>query len=434
LITPKQAPADGGPFVLGVLGNYLLVAEKLSDLQALGPYVARTLPTRTPPKEDLAFEIPEAALSGPVLANIRAQWASVKNSADNGSLPIMPFAGTMGTVLDALNDAKQARFTLDLEASAAHARISLSPKPGEGAASKAIHEMVVGDAKPLLELPASTQIGLLWRDSAVARAAEAPAQANGLAQLIDERLVSAEDKEAIAAALRAEGEARGDWVTLGIGLDPRGVSATARVAVTDEEKMRKALKQLTDLAKLSGVKARLKESSLAISTGKVVVENLPGDVQRVRFERTDKADKSKEDKADKGAKAKDPKARDSASTEPTPSSISLLYLVTHDMLFAAMGDDPKESLRALVKAPGDANLGSIAEVRSGLEALRGEASFVLVADPLRLVAARLGKAAPAQPAPVVFAIGKTGGEGILFGRLDVPSTTIQEIVKHRDVF
>lgn len=426
VITPKQAPEGGGAFLLGVLGNYLLVAENLRGLQAAGPYVARTLPTRTPPKEDVAFEIPQAALSGPILENARAQWARAKSGIDSASLPIMPFAATMGTALDALADAKLARLTLELDASAAHARASLSPKPGEGAASKAIREMVVGDARPLLDLPASTQIGVLWRDSAAARAAEVPAQASTLAMLLNERLVSVEDKATITTVLRAEGEARGDWVTLGLALDPLGVSATARVGVADEEKMRKSLKQLTDLAKLSSVKASLKEDSLAISAGKIVVENLPGEVQRVRFERTDKADK--------GAKAKDPQPRDSASAESTPSSIDLLYLVTHDVLFAAMGSEPKEALRTLVKAAGDANLASIAEVKGGLEALGGEASFVLVADPLRLIAARVGKSAPAQRAPVVFAVGTTGAAGTLFGRLDVSAITIQELVKHRDMF
>jgi len=57
-----------------------------------------------------------------------------------------------------------------------------------------------------------------------------------------------------------------------------------------------------------------------------------------------------------------------------------------------------------------------------------------VTDPLRLVAARTGKSAPAEAAPVVFAVGKTGGAALLFGRLDVSATTIQELIKHRDAF
>ncbi len=49
--------------------------------------------------------------------------------------------------------------------------------------------------------------------------------------------------------------------------------------------MSKALKQLVALGKLPSVKAQLKASALDVSSGKTVIENLPGDVQRVRFEK-----------------------------------------------------------------------------------------------------------------------------------------------------
>jgi hypothetical protein len=191
--------------------------------------------------------------------------------------------------------------------------------------------------------------------------------------------------------------------------------------------MSKALKQLTDLAKLSGVKAILKENSLAVSTDKVVVENLAGDVERVRFERTDKTSRTK----DPAAKDKKPAAGSDAKDE-IPRSIDLLYLVTHDVLLAAVGGEPKAALHALEKAPGDANLGKIPEIKGVLSALGGKVSYALVADPLRLVAAKTSKSAAPEPEPLVFAVGKESRAGLLFGRLDVSAATIQEIIKHRD--
>jgi hypothetical protein len=427
LLTLSQAaPTEVPSFVLGVLGNYLLVAQKLDDLTAAGSYVARTLPTRTPPKEDIAFEIPEAALAGPVLESVRLSWAGIRNDVDDAKVPITPFAGTMNTALAALADAKQARLTLELESGGAHARFTLTPKPGNGPASKAIAEMVVGDEKPLLDLPATTQVGILFRDAPAARAAEIPDEAAALAKLVGKDEGSAGDREAIAAALRAEAEARGEWVTIGLGLNPAGLGAMAKVAIADEEKMSKALKQFVELTKLPSAKARLKESSLAISASKVVVEDLPGDVQRIRFERIDKDDRAKDDKG-KAAKPE-------ASNALLPSAVDLLCLVTKNVLYGAVGSEPKESLRALVKAPEGANLGTIPAIKAMLDALGTEASFTLVGDVRRLVAARTGKSAPEEPAPVVLAIGKTGAEARMFGRLDVSATTLQELVKHRNAF
>lgn len=419
LISPKQASEDGEPFVMGVLGNYLLVAEKLEALEAAGPYVARTLPTRTMPKEDLAFEIADAALSGPVLENLRTRWASVRSDTSNASLPLTPVADTIGALLDTLGDAKQARVTATLDEAGVHAQVTITPKPGDGPGAKAVAGMAVGDAAPLLDLPATTQVAVLWRDTAASRAAEVPAYTAALAKLVGEK-ASAEDKEAISAALRAESEARGDFGTFAFSLDPVGLGGAVRLAVADEDRMGKALKQLLDLAKRDHIKERLKANSLAVSAGKTVVENLPGDVQRVRFEWSNKDDKPA-----------DPKA---AAIAAAPKTIDLLYLLDKGTLFGAFGGDPKEALRSMVKPSTEATLGSVAEVKGALTALGSTASLALVADPVRVVAARAGKSAPEASAPMVIAIGKTSAPAAMFGRVDVSARAVQEMVKHRNAF
>jgi hypothetical protein len=335
-------------------------------------------------------------------------------------------------LLGVLADSKQARFTIDLADTAVHGRMTMTPKPGGGAATKAIEEMAVGDLAPILDLPASALMGMLWREPAAVRAASIPKQAEALAARLGPD-AKPEDKEAILAALRAEDEARGDWVALGVSLEAIGPNAMVRAPLLDEAKMAKALKQVLALTKLASVKAQLKESALDVTTGKSVIENLPGDVQRVRFERVQAKDAK--------SAAKDPKSPlldknkgGSPEAAGIPTSIDLLYLVSNNTLFGAAGYDPKEALRSLVKAPGDASFGSNAAIKAAVAPLGADASFALVVDPLRILAVRAGKSAPPEPAPVVLALGKTAQPSTMWGRLDVAAIVVQELIKHRGAF
>jgi hypothetical protein len=443
VIAPKDAPSAPAAFVVGVLGNYLLVAQTAADLHALGPYVARTLPTRPVPKEDAVLDVPEAALSGPIAEAVKKQWSAARQGLEAASPTSFPFTGTVDTVLSVLTDARHARVALELGEETVKTRFVLDPKPGEGPAGKALAAMTVGDASPLLDLPASALIALTFRDSVSARTAAIPAQTEAVARLLGQEL-SAADRASISAAFEAETVARGDWVALGIALDPTGPSAMVRTPIADQAKMSKALEQLLDLAKLPSAKARLAEAQIALSAGKTVVENLPGDVRRLRFERLDKKDggkgssakDDKDRKADKGKKDdKDRKAPEiAAQGSPIPTAIDLLYLVTETMVLGAVGYESREALRALAKSTPETSLGSNAAIKSAVLGAGNESSFVLVVDPIRVVAARAGKPAPATPAPALLAIGKTGTPPSLTGKLDIATFAIQELVKHRGAF
>lgn len=419
LTSTSDTPGAFPGVVMGVLGNYLLVALHAADLTAAGPYVVRTLPSRPAPKEDVVIEMPEAALSGPVLVEAQGAWANARRDIETIGTPSLPIVTIVNTLLGVLADSTKARLAIDLDA-AAHARLTMTPKAGAGASSRALAEMAVGDLGPLLDLPGTTLLGMIWREPTAVRAAAIPAQAESIAKLLGAD-TKGDDKKAIEAALSAEDAARGDWGTLGISLDPTGPNAIVRAPLLDADKMSAALKQLVALGKLASVKAQLKESALAVTTGKTVIENLPGDVQWVRFEQV---------------QAQDAKGK-AASPLPnggTPNSIDLLYLVTKDTLFGAAGYDPKEALRSLVKAPGDASLGSNPAIKAALAALGADASFALVVDPLRFLAARAGKSAPAESAPVVAAIGKTAAPSVMWCRVDVAAIVVQELVKHRGAF
>ncbi|MEP7126091.1 MAG: hypothetical protein ABJE95_34480 [Byssovorax sp.] len=433
LTTKSDTPGATPPVAMGVLGNYLLIALNPADLAAVGPYVARTLASRPAPKEDVAIEVPEAALSGPVLAEAQRSWDTTRKGLDQLGAPVLlPVSSTVEMLLGVLADSKQARFTIDLGDTAVHARMTMTPKPGGGAATKALEEMAVGDVAPILDLPQSALLGVLWREPAAVRAASIPKQADALSARLGPD-AKPEDKEAILAALRAEDSARGDWVALGMSLDATGPNAMVRAPLVDEGQMAKALKQLIALTKLASVKAQLKESALDVTTNKAVVENLPGEVTRVRFERVQAKDAK--------TAAKDPKAPlldktkgASPAVDGTPTSIDLLYQISSATLFGAAGYDPKEALRALVKGPGDASFGSNAAIKAATAPLGADASFALVIDPLRILAVRAGKSAPAEAAPVVVAIGKAGQPSTMWGRVDVAAIVVQELIKHRGAF
>jgi hypothetical protein len=419
LLTDKVAP-ERAKVALGVLGNYLLVGAKPADVYALGPYVARTLGVAPPPKEDLVFEMPEKALAGPVVDQIR----QMRGSADGAAFTLVPIGGMLDTAATFAGDAKGARLTLTFDEAAVHGRVTATAKPG-GPASKLVADLAVGPVKPLLDLPdANASLALIWRESAAARADNAPKQADALARLLGAG-VTPEEKEAITSALRAESAARGDWQVIGVAFAGTGPTAVVRTPVTDADAMRKSLKQIVDLSTLASFKKILGAMGVTVTTEKAVVENLPADVTRVRLAHGD-ASSGKEGKAGKDTK---PSAKDDAKAKPaTPSAVDLLYFVDAGGLYGAAGFDPKDSLLALTKGPNVPRISANPPVRAALGDIGGEVVFALVADALRIDAMTTGKAPPATSTPLVIAAGRTRGAPELWGRFDMPTPVLQQFV------
>jgi hypothetical protein len=429
LLTDKITP-EASRFALGVLGNYLLVAQKPADLYAVGPYVVRTLSVAPQPKEEIAVELPEGALAGPVLEAAR----ELRASSDGAVATLVPLTGLLDHAIELLGDARHARITFTLDPSAVHARVVVAPKPGAGPGARLVSELAVGDARPLLDLPDATSLGLFWRESAAARVENAPKQAEALAGLLGKE-VTAADREAISVALRGEAAARGDWQAVGVAFNGTGPSAVVRAPVSDVEAMRRSLKQLVDVGGSASFKKMLADRGLRLASDKAVVENLAADVIRVRLSRTDgddagdprgKPEKGKLDpkgKLDKGKKAPEPPPGKEA-----PKAVDLLYFVDKDGLFAAAGFDPRDSLRALVKAPSGGNLAGNAPMASALAAVGADAAFVLIADALRINAMTTGTAAPSSATPLVLAAGRTAAPAELWGRLDLPVPVLQMLI------
>ncbi len=302
LLTDKVAP-ESARLALGVFGNYLLVAATPADLSALGPYVVRTLGPAAAPADDFAMELPEAALAGPV----RDQARELRGKSEGAAATIIPLSGLLDTAITLLGDASHGHLGVNLDTSALHGRLTLTPKPG-GAGSQLIADLAVGDVKPLLALPEATTLGLLWRESPAARAENAPKQADALARLLGSD-VGADDKAAITAALLGEAQARGDFQTVGIAWNGTGPTAVVRAPAGDTDRMKKALKQIVDLGNLASFKKALAALGIKLAVDKAVVENLVGDVTRVRLARVD-------------ADGKDPKRRQGREGRGPPATRS----------------------------------------------------------------------------------------------------------------
>jgi hypothetical protein len=438
VLSPKTGA--NAQVAVGVLGNYLVFARSSDDLMKLGPYAARTLPTLPPATEDIVIDATEQALAGPMQARLKAAWLGLKEQAAGMRAPVL-FGDRVDSLLDVIGDLSSARFAVVLDKDAVHTHATLKPKADGGAATTAAAAMLVGDAKPLLDMPAATQLAILMRASKAGRDAAAPAQAAGVTQALDPEFPAAE-RDALTGLIRAEGDAVGDWFALGVGLTPTGPQAYARAPVVDSEKMSKALADLFAFGESDAVKSRLKARGLALTTKKTVVENVPGDVERVRFAkaeaRPEKA--AKDDKKAAGAKAAagaktaaDAQAAGAAPGEPRQGdAIDLLYQVQKDEVIAAVGLDAKPAFDAALKAKTEENLAGDAAVKGFLGAVGSQATFVLFVDPARLVAARLGKPAPGHASPMVLSFGKAGAD--LVGRIDVSSAAVQELIRDRGAF
>jgi hypothetical protein len=410
------------PVVLGLLGNHLLVAFNDEDMKAFAPYVVRTLAKKPAPKEDLVLEIDDRALAGPIAKRTRDRWSQVKASADAAGTPVL-FADKIEKLFGVLGDLKGARLAVEIVAEGVRGRLALTPKAAQGPAATALAEMTVGDAKPLLDLPASSLIALLYRESAASRAASVATQAQALAKLITKD-PAPEDNEAIAAALKAQSEASGDWVALGLTLSPTGPSGFARMAVSNDDQMAKALKDITELAKRKAIKDRFKDFDVDIGPGKTAVERLPGDVLRVRF-------KKGGDKDAKGEKKSTANAKAAAGNESLPDHTDLLCLVEKEVAYAAVGYESKEALRTVVTAKDAESLGGNEKLKLALERLGADASFTLTADPNRLIAARSGKPLPADASPVVVALGRSQSPAEIWVRFDFATTAVQAFIRSR---
>jgi hypothetical protein len=401
-----------GPTTMGVIGNYLLIAQTEPDLVDIGPYVARTMPRAPVPAEEIALLVPETAMDGPVRAWIgRAREGLAREQGANAGFAqlMAPLSGA----LDVLADLRRGKVSATLDETAVRVHATLLAR-AQGPARQYLETMTVGDLAPLTTLPADTLAAMLVRESASARAASATRQSEGLALLLG-RDVPAKEKEAMSSALGALAEGRGDWMTAGLSFGPTGPAGYFRAPVIDEAKLRKGLGGLVALGKQGPVKDLLGDFGVRLSTGKTKIDGLPGEVERVRFERVTKPG---------GAKP----------AQGLPDAVELLYAPGKEAVLVAAGLDAKGALTRLA-ATGQ-TLGQSALVKAALDRVGSGAAIAIVLEPLLFVASRAGRPGAGESAPAVMTFGRedTPDGAALAARFDVANAAVREGIKNRGAF
>ena len=250
ILEPKVPQKD---FSLGVLGNYLLVADDPAGLTSLGPYVARTLGARSASKDDLGVDVSSAALGGPLRARLEKRWADLRPLFDlagsaNGVEPLATWTSSFDEFLTIMSDLDGAHLTVNLDPGNVRVRATSSAKAGQGPASRIIADLPAGDAKPMLDLPAGSLLALVYRETAAGRKASALERTDLLVKALGKDLKAA-DHDALAKATEGLAAGRGDWFTAGVRVGGTGPAVYIRGAVADPDLLARSIEDLVRLFK-----------------------------------------------------------------------------------------------------------------------------------------------------------------------------------------
>jgi hypothetical protein len=385
--------------------GWLLVAHDDAALSGLAPYAWRTMPTLPAPSGTASVV---AVLSpGALASRTSASWADTRawlaaqdaeQRAKHGGRAAD--FGDPQAIVEAVDTVVQRRVallssahgaTLQLEAGDddVYADLVLEPALGDVAPSgwSLVTAMTPGDARPLADVPSDAVLALLVRDGAQVRKDDAHDLEAALGKALAAHAHEGDDR-AVATALDAWAAGRGDWLTASLAWSP---SRAVSLRSPGGEAASKALRGLVDLASRP-VFADPLRSLLGLgapSVGAAHVEGL-GAATLAGF----------------GGK----------------SPLGLAWGVGGETLFALAGEHADQRL-ALQLAGG--HQGDDPRVARALSALGSDASVVVLAQPLRVDAARAGSDAARSPA--LFAWGRRDGKAWL--HVDVGDELLREVVR-----
>ncbi len=410
-LQPKPGKAST-EIALAVLGNRLLVARDAAAIGLVGPYVAKTLPTKKPPGPGVVMHVPKKALSGPLAAELKKRWKTLKTDLTKrdqanrkkhgGRAPdfgdpqaaMSVMASNVAGWVEMLEHAERAQLRLLSEKDAL--RLRLEVDPGKKSELKDwVRGLAVGDASPLLHLPQGAAVGVIARSSPEQRRASAKSTAASLAKMFGDRLKPAQ-QERVEKALAELAESRGDEALFGFvraptaGLVYRGTSA-------DQKRFDAATKNLVGLLRLNAFKEPINQFVGAFtvkhSTTKIV--GLENKAHRVLF--TIKPSGMR--------MAKDPKGQVSAAPQP----IELLWTESGGITYGAMTQDAPPLLIAMVATEPAKSWAGLPQVGTRLKKIGKGASFVVAARPQIL----LGNAPANSAGLATVAVGRESGLGVM---------------------
>ncbi len=425
VLVPNRSTSADRKLQLAITQNgYLLVARAEADFARLGPYVTRTLPARPLPVESAAvIEIGRKALETMLQPKIDALWKDGKSflltqdermRAERGRAPDFGDPAAIVAALDSMlarrvaifGDLEKLRVALDVTDDATVVTATLTPRAGDGPARKWVDGMKIGDASPILALPAVSALALSMRDSEAERAEQSKELEKTIATSLGPRL---KDPGKLHDVIEAMTSARDEAAAFALALDePTGL--LVRAPVRDAAAADKAIRGLFDLTKAEPFKELLRVRDVSSTS-----EELPGrgKISSVTVVREAKDTKRGTIRRDAGAPTT-PAAK-------TSSASGAAWITEQGVLSLGAGAEPVVTLK--IGAQPDRKLADEPALKRFTGAIASDASTIVVAQPLRLDPKR----ANLPTAPLGIAIGKKSGDG--FVRIDIADGLLREAAR-----
>jgi len=402
--------------------GWLVLASSEEALTRLGPFAVRTLPTKpaAPEPGAIVADVPPSALAGTLSTWLGGRWGQTRawlqarddeQRARHGGRA--PDFGDPRPIVDALDSmvtrriallggARGARVVVDVGDDEIHVELGLTPGPGAGGASP-IATMTPGDTAPLAAVPADAVVALLVRDDATTRAEDAASVEATLEQALGGRLHD-DDARAVHAAVTDWVHARGDWWTgaLAWGSSDAARGLWLRTPAASGDQASRAVRELVDLSHRRAFEDLL-AGSLHLSPASVRSVDAPavGKATLALFDERTGAGSRKPDGA---------------------GAPGIAWGVNGGDLLVAAGTSAPQLLAA--EAAPSRRAGDDPRVARALAALGPNASFVVLAEPLRFDPTR---AEPDSRAPAVFAWGRKGDRA--WARLELADVLLRELLR-----
>lgn len=398
--------------------GYLLVARKVEDLTRLGPYVTRTLPTRSVSAEAATIEIPRRALEANLKSKVERSWRDGKTylleqdsrmRAEKGRAPDFGDPAAIIEVLDAmlgrrvqiLADLERIKVGLDVTDDSVAVTATMAPRSPSGPAHSWIASMLVGDPAPLKKLPLVSTLALTARDTEGERAAQVAELERGIVSALGARL---KEPTKLHDALSALTKARDDVFAVAAGLEEPG-GVFLRAHVRDEGAAEQSIRGVVALTRADPFKEILHVKDVASSS-----EELPG------FGKIQVATITRD------MPAPTPKRSDGGAPAHAPAkNLGLAWSVNEGQVMIGAGSEPLVTLKVATKA--EKTLGDEPGLGRFLGAIASDASTIVVAQPLRLDPTR----ANLPFSPLGIAIGRRGDNA--FARIEISSGLLREAAR-----
>jgi len=396
-LVPIEGPAPTVTLAVSWAG-YLVVASSVADLATLGPYAARTMPTRELPGP--AFELrmdPEALghighkapdLAAKATAAIAATARGLLPPEVDASAVAECFTPGMRDTLATAGDLAEARVNADADDAQLDVVATLVPKPGDNGARRRLSAMHPARASALLDAPRDALAALFWSDTAESRADDASTMGPCLGKALAP-LLGPGGGAKLTDVLASWAHGRGDWETASFIARPALAGLVVRAPVVDTTAMTTSVRGFVDLASQPAL-ADAVERLLPLRAGAVQTIDVPtvGKASVLMF----------------------PSHAPPSRGTPDPPVVTAELAPAGLAWFA----DAKEADIALGQAPQDllglarpaAGFKTMASVGRAVGALGADASFAAVVVPPGCCTG----AAPAS-APLTFGWGRRAGNG-----------------------